>query len=257
MDKCPLSTRLSKAKGVVESEDEVIQLDSDSEPTSPPRFSKASTPTPIKSGMKPKSRSGRGQKSVDREDPSDKDSLAKRAENKGATNGRATSSRKATAHKEASKPVARPNREDSTKGRILRRLSTLSPSPPSPPAKALSTPKRTVSVLVPSLPEEYFTPGGSKVKPATENENTDIEDSRVLVSNRRSTVATEAPSSKEQRAAVNSSPDAVGKKPVASPSKRKGRRSEASAVDVGDGYVSGDTIATMSVRGGTRRSAAK
>lgn len=230
--------------------DKVIQLDSDSEPTSPRRFSKASTPTPIKSGMKPKSKSGPTQKSVDRED---KVSPAKRAENKGAANGRPTSSRRDTTHKEASKPVARPNTEGSTKGRTLRRLSTLSPPPPSPSAKSMNTPKRTVSVLVPSLPEEYFTPGGSKVKPAMEKENTDSEDSCVPG---YSAVATEASSSKGQRAAVVRSPDSVGKKPMTARSNRKGRRSEASVADVGDGYVSGDTIATMSVRGGIRRSAA-
>ncbi|KIK27824.1 hypothetical protein PISMIDRAFT_7822 [Pisolithus microcarpus 441] len=253
VDKSPLSWRLSKAKDAVGCGDEVIQLGSDSEPASPRRFSKASTPTPIKSGMKPKSKSGRSRKSVDREDREDKVPPAKRAENKGAANGRPTSSRRATAHKAASKPVAQPNAEGTTKGRMLRRLSTLSPPPLSPPAKSMSTPKRTVSVLVPSLPEEYFTPGGSKVKPAMEKENTDSEDSCVPG---YSAVATEASSSKEQRAAVDRSPDAVGKKPMTSPSNRKGRRSEASVVDVGDGYVSGDTIATMSVRGGIRRSAA-
>ncbi|KAI6157358.1 hypothetical protein BKA82DRAFT_1000669 [Pisolithus tinctorius] len=254
MDKSPSSVRQPKAKDV-RSGDEIIQLDSDSEPAPPPGISRASTLTPIKSGMKPKSKSGHSQKLVDREEPSDKDFPTIHNKNKKAADGKATSSRKAntTAHEERSKHAAQPDVADSTKER---RLSTLSSSPPPPSAKTMTTPKRSVSVLVPSLPDEYFTPGGSKVKRAMEKENTDIENSRVPVSNRRPAVAEGASSSKGKLAVADRSPDAAGKKQMASPSRLKGHRSEASVVDEGDGYVSADTFATMSVRGGPRRSAA-
>ncbi|KAI6032733.1 hypothetical protein F5J12DRAFT_712976 [Pisolithus orientalis] len=226
MDKSPLSVRQPKAKDV-RSGDEIIQLDSDSEPAPPPGISRASTLTPIKSGMKPKSKSGHSQKLVDREEPSDKDLPTIHNKNKKAADGKATSSRKAntTAHKERSKHAAQPDVADSTKER---RLSTLSSSPPPPSAKTMTTPKRSVSVLVPSLPDEYFTPRGSKG----------------------------ASSSKGKLVVADRSPDAAGKKQMASPSRLKGHRSEASVVDEGDGYVSADTFATMSVRGGPRRSAA-
>ncbi|KAI6044605.1 hypothetical protein EDC04DRAFT_2936196, partial [Pisolithus marmoratus] len=250
MDKKPLSTSHSKAKGVIGSGGEVIELDSDSEPAPAARFSGASTPTPINPSL------AIARSLSDREQPSDKDSSAKRDENRRPASGRGTDSRKVKAHKEASKPAAQSNVEDSTKERMARRLSTLSPSPPPRSAKAMSTPKRTVSVLVPSLPEEYFTPGGSKVKPTVDNENSDIENSRVPTSSRCPLIVAEASSSKEQLAVVRRSPEAAGKKLITPPSKHKGRRSEASVVEEGDGYVSADTIATMSVRGGIRRSAA-
>ncbi|KAL4080140.1 hypothetical protein V8B97DRAFT_700237 [Scleroderma yunnanense] len=239
-----------------------LSSDSDSEPARPSRRRGAPALTPVKSGMKPKPKPTPSQGEVGEEtsDPNlyagPKDKIV--GKKQAARNELATSQTK-----------AQMNISKSTTKHIVRRSPTRSPSPAPPPTKPISTPKRSVSVLVPSLPREYFTPGGSTKKSTCEEQNNDAEDPRSSQAGKNRPPAALMPKSSIQAIAAEASTSAnKGGKPIGtsksaivknrktSISNLKARQSEVSVPDPGDNISMVVDSPTAPARKGPRRSAA-
>lgn len=251
------------------SERKPIQLhassDSDSEPARPARRGGAPTVTPVKSSMKPKPRSTSKRREVEDDENSDAELYAR--PNKDKKQGKDQPARNEPT---TSQSKAQTSTSKLTTKHIARRSPTRSPSP-APPTKAIGTPKRTVSVLVPSLPKEYFTPGGSKKNPASEDQGTDAEDPRPSQTSRNQPeVLMPKPSMRAVPAEASTSATKGGKPTpidISMRIKAKNRRPSISNPRArqpeGSGFDTGDDISMIvdspaaPVRGGSRRSAAK
>ncbi|KAG6333418.1 hypothetical protein ID866_5668 [Astraeus odoratus] len=268
-DRSVSSTSLPKGKDAG-SEERPIQLDSgfDSEPAPPSRRGGAPTVTPVKSGMKPKARPTPSRTEL--EETSDEDLYAgpnKGGKMKGKATSQGQASTKAAVRSNTPKSTITPNARSSTKENVARRSQTCSLSPP-PSKNTIRTPKRTVSVLVPPLPKEYFTPGGSKKEAPYGNESKATEDLHspqisksgpveLALTSSVQAVAAEASASASRRG----KPTPVGAslhEPIknANASTSKCQPAEAVLDTDHDVFIAVDPPATTSSRNGLRRNAA-
>lgn len=260
-DKRPLSRSRGNALGL---EGESIHLhassDSDSEPAHPSRRGGAPTVTPIKSGMKPKPRVTPKPEVVEDDENSDPELYTRPDKGKKVDKDPTARTKLTTSQSKARRSTSK----SATKLRE-RQSSTRSPSPS--PTKAINTPKRTMSVLMPSLSKEYFTPRGSTKIPASEDQGTDAEELRpsqlskkraeVLLISKPSmqAIAAEASTSATKRGRP-SRVDKSTRPTIKNASHSKTRRSEGSIFDAGNDTSMVVDLPVDPVRSGPRRSAA-
>ncbi|KAH7883429.1 hypothetical protein F5I97DRAFT_1905100 [Phlebopus sp. FC_14] len=167
-------------------------------------------------------------------------------------------------------PVPKPKAKEKEKAKKKAAPSpspTRSPSPLTPPTASFQTPKRTVSVLVPSLPKDYFTPGGTKVKRKEQGSPEEEKEKEKPAEPATRAGVTERPTSafvgkKGKPAFAKPKPSpaiASGKLKASSslkPSKPRPEGSEAEVEETTSMAVDSPVAATSSARGGVRRSAA-
>ncbi|KIK88110.1 hypothetical protein PAXRUDRAFT_802378 [Paxillus rubicundulus Ve08.2h10] len=145
----------SSRKARLRGQASAAESDSDSELSAPPpRRPPSMTMTPIKSGMKPKPKLT-AKRTEDDQDESDEDVYVRPVRGKGS--GKAKAKDKSKDKATTSKLKAK----DATTEKHMPRSLARSPSP-APPTKSIRTPKRTLTVIIPPVPKDYFSPSGDK-----------------------------------------------------------------------------------------------
>lgn len=133
---------------------------SESAPARPSRPFTGSS-TPIKTGMKPKPKPKETpQRASSLSDDDDDVIFARPVKHDSATSGAKVRAKESEKEPPATSSTAKEKQNPRARSPPL--STTRSPSPP---AKTLKTPKRTVSVLVPSLPKDYLSPSPRKDTP--------------------------------------------------------------------------------------------
>ncbi|KAG2338757.1 hypothetical protein BDR05DRAFT_918059 [Suillus weaverae] len=125
--------------------------------------------TPVKTGMKPKPKPKETPQHASSLSDDDDENFARPVKHRSATPGS-----RARAKKPEKEPLA-------TSSKTKEKQNTRAQSPtlsatrsPSPPAKTSKTPKRTVSVLVPSLPKDYLSPSPRKDTPTNKEGGSEL-----------------------------------------------------------------------------------
>ncbi|KAF9237241.1 hypothetical protein BU15DRAFT_76143 [Melanogaster broomeanus] len=158
-DKRATSTSKSKAASKVPPKGKTRAADSDSESElSAPARRPGAIPksTPVKSGMKPRPQP---KQTVDDQNESEDEVYVRPVRGKGSEKRKEKSE-----SKDKGSSSSKPKTKNASKEKLTPGSPTRLPSP-APPTKDVRTPKRTLSVVVPSVPKDYFSPskdaGGS------------------------------------------------------------------------------------------------
>ncbi|KAF9219682.1 hypothetical protein BS17DRAFT_788949 [Gyrodon lividus] len=219
----------------------------------PPRRAAGSKPTPVRSGMKPKPKATANATEVDQDESEDDiDICIDHARGKGSEK------RKEKAEsKDKGASTSEIKVKNATKVKVTPRSLTRSPSSVSPLTKSIRTPKRTLSVVVPPVPEDYFSPSGDKGADSSGNtiKKTPAEITRTTSIR---TAAAEASTSASKRA--KPSPAKISTttpgRPKPSAVESKLGPPVADLEPEGDTSMVVDSPLTTTSRGGTRRNAA-
>ncbi|KAG1837309.1 hypothetical protein DFJ58DRAFT_816048 [Suillus subalutaceus] len=199
--------------------------------------------TPIKTGMKPKPKPKETpQRASSLSDDEDDEIFARPAKHQPA---------KPSARVRAKEPEKEPL---TTSSKAKEKQNARAPSPslsttrsPSPPAKTFKTPKRTVSVLVPSLPKDYLSPSPRKDTPTNKEGRSDL-----VRTNSIHASAAEASTSGSKRGRPSLSKPSTSTPPVKGKSKFEARNESESEHEDEVSVVSD----TYTSRGLPKRSAA-
>jgi hypothetical protein len=247
MSKLGSSSR-ARLKGKVNA----AESDSDSELSAPPpRRPAGTTTTPIKSGMKPKPKLT-AKRTEDDQDESDDDAYVRPVRGKGIEKRK---------EKDESKNKATTSKlkaEDVTTEKSMPRSPARSPSP-TPPTKSIRTPKRTLSVIIPPVPKDYFSPSGDKGAESSAN-GARAKPTEVTRTTSIRAAAAEASTSATKRAKpspANISTSTPGKGLKHSAAKSKlGRAAAEFELENEISMVVDSPLTTSTARGGSKRNAA-
>ncbi|KAF8841436.1 hypothetical protein BDN67DRAFT_980341 [Paxillus ammoniavirescens] len=228
------------------------ESDSDSELSAPPpRRPAGTTTTPIKSGMKPKPKLT-AKRTEDDQDESDDDVYLRPVRGKGIEKRK---------ERDASKDrptTSKLKAKDATTEKPMPRSLARSPSP-APPTQSIRTPKRTLSVIIPAVPKDYFSPSGDKGAENSAN-GTRAKPKEITRTTSIRTAAAEASTSATKRAKpspANISTSTPGRGLKHSTAKSKLVRTAAeSELENEISMVVDSPLTTSTARGGSKRNAA-
>lgn len=193
--------------------------------------------TPIKTGMKPKPKP--------KETPQRASSLSDDDEIFARPAKHPTPSAKVRAKEPEKEPLTTPSKSKEKQNSRAPSLSTT--CSPSPPAKTSKTPKRTVSVLIPSLPKDYLSPSPRKDTPTNKEGRSELARTNSIHAS-----APEASTSKSKRGRPSLSKPSTSTSPVKGKSKSEARNESESEHEDDVSMVSD----TYTSRGLLKRSAA-
>lgn len=125
--------------------------------------------TPIKTGMKPKPKPKETPQRASSLSDDDDENFARPAKHQPAT-----PSAKVRAREPEKEPLTMSSKIKEKQNARARSPALSTTRSPSPPAKTFKTPKRTVSVLVPSLPKDYLSPSPRKDTPTNKEGRSDL-----------------------------------------------------------------------------------